>query len=94
MPSINALSTALLACAGSAVATQFTLADTYDHTNFFQKFTFTDVRLLMTLVATLPAVKHIPLTDNIGSRHQLWIRDLPEPGQCSVTRLGQDHQRQ
>ncbi|EHK45153.1 glycoside hydrolase family 16 protein, partial [Trichoderma atroviride IMI 206040] len=42
MPSLNALSTALLACAGSAVATQFTLADTYDHTNFFQKFTFTD----------------------------------------------------
>ncbi|PKK46102.1 hypothetical protein CI102_10515 [Trichoderma harzianum] len=40
MPSLNALSTALLACAGSAVATQFTLADTYDHTNFFSKFTF------------------------------------------------------
>ncbi|PNP53077.1 hypothetical protein THARTR1_06287 [Trichoderma harzianum] len=42
MPSLNALSTALLACAGSAVATQFTLADTYDHTNFFSKFNFND----------------------------------------------------
>ncbi|KAK1253629.1 hypothetical protein MKX07_001706 [Trichoderma sp. CBMAI-0711] len=42
MPSINALSAALLACAGSAVATQFTLTDTYDHTNFFDKFTFND----------------------------------------------------
>ncbi|EHK26304.1 glycoside hydrolase family 16 protein, partial [Trichoderma virens Gv29-8] len=42
MPSLNALGTALLACAGSAVATQFTLADTYDHTNFFDKFTFND----------------------------------------------------
>lgn len=44
MPSINALSAAFLACAGSAVATQFTLTDTYDHTNFFDKFTFNDVR--------------------------------------------------
>ncbi|KAL6873334.1 concanavalin A-like lectin/glucanase domain-containing protein [Trichoderma longibrachiatum] len=42
MPSVNALSAALLACAGSAVATQFTLTDTYDHTNFFDKFTFND----------------------------------------------------
>ncbi|KAL7936945.1 glycoside hydrolase family 16 protein [Trichoderma chlorosporum] len=42
MPSFNALGTALLACAGSAVATQFTLADTYDYTNFFDKFTFSD----------------------------------------------------
>ncbi|KAL7814685.1 glycoside hydrolase family 16 protein [Trichoderma aethiopicum] len=42
MPSVNALSAALLACAGSAVATQFTLTDTFDHTNFFDKFTFND----------------------------------------------------
>jgi hypothetical protein len=62
MPSLNALGTALLACAGSAVATQFTLADTYDHTNFFEKFTFFDVwpSTLFAVFHWLP--KHIPLT--------------------------------
>ncbi|KAK5987219.1 putative endo-1,3(4)-beta-glucanase [Cladobotryum mycophilum] len=39
-PSIAALSTAILACAGSAVATQFSLTETYDSSNFVDKFNF------------------------------------------------------
>ena len=42
--SIAALGTALLACAGSVSATKFSLVETYDSTNFLDKFDFWEVR--------------------------------------------------
>ncbi|KJZ69191.1 hypothetical protein HIM_11424 [Hirsutella minnesotensis 3608] len=37
-PSLGQLSTAVLAVAGGAAAERFKLADSYDYTNFFEKF--------------------------------------------------------
>lgn len=43
-PSLAALGTAILACAGSVSATKFNLVETYDSTNFVDKFDFWEVR--------------------------------------------------
>lgn len=43
-PSLAALGTAFLACAGSVSATKFSLVETYDSTNFLDKFDFWEVR--------------------------------------------------
>lgn len=43
-PSLLSLGTAALACAGSAVATKWQLSETYDASNFFDKFDFITVR--------------------------------------------------
>ena len=39
-PSLVSLGAAALALVGNSVATQWYLEDTYDSTNFFDKFTF------------------------------------------------------
>lgn len=43
MVRVAGLSAAALAVAGVAVANKYTLSDTYDHTNFFDKFDFMTV---------------------------------------------------
>lgn len=43
MHSVTAAGVALLACAGQATAARFTLNETYDATNFFDKFDFFSV---------------------------------------------------
>lgn len=45
MPSLRSVGAAALACVGSVSAKQWYLADTYDATNFFDKFTFFSVSL-------------------------------------------------
>lgn len=42
-PSLLAVGTAALACVGSAAAKQWYLRDTYDASNFFDKFDFVTV---------------------------------------------------
>lgn len=43
MHSVTAAGVALLACAGKATAARYTLNETYDATNFFDKFDFFSV---------------------------------------------------
>jgi hypothetical protein len=43
-PTFLTLTTAVLACAGNAAAKKWYLADTYDATNFVDKFDFFEVR--------------------------------------------------
>lgn len=45
LPSLVNLGTAVLALSGNAAAAKFALSETYDSTNFFDKFNFFDVRM-------------------------------------------------
>ena len=51
--SLRVVGTAALAFAGEALAKKFSLADSYDSTNFFDKFDFMDVCSLNCLNVTL-----------------------------------------
>lgn len=69
-PSLVLVTSAILAVAGDAVAKKFSLAETYDRTNFFDKFAFNTVRTVY-FTRALSRASHLGTDSEYHRQEQL-----------------------